>query len=406
MYRNTLIAVAAIVLARADNSLAQTQFGHVVDRTPNPAVEQPGSQILLPRYAVGTAWAPDFFFANALHCPDYLPQGSALDLRLQRYGRDGRVYSLNEQQFRDSIQPEVPICVVVHGSFIPASEFRGFVDTYRWIRGAAPDLPLHIVFYRWPSSADMRAVIPQLQVERLGQRADCHGLRLAMFLRRLPSRNPVSILAHSHGTRCASSALHLLAGGRVGHLQLSGTGAPERLYRVVYGAAAIDHHWLNPNQRFGRAFHSVESILNMRTRNDWALDLYTFRSSYSAAALGDVGLTPSDRLILGDAAQHKYSEYDVTSIVGFGHTSRAYVSHMEISRTFVPWLYYADRTATASKRLRVSGSLSRPLEERHQQVWKYGARRSKHWNHRSRAVPNPVLGLYPRRRPTTRSARR
>lgn len=351
MQRMMLFAVVGVLIYLPECVNAQTLRiptmqipTHDANRAVRPRVD--AVQSVPP--AIGTAQAPDFFFANAMGCPDIMPPSSVLDLCLQRIPPDGRIYPLAEQQFQNLLKPGVPICVVVHGSFVPASEFETFVKTYQWIRGGAPHLPLHVVFYRWPSSADAGAILPQLQVERLGARADAHGLRLARFLRRLPPQNPVSLLAHSHGTRCASSALHLLAGGRVGPLFLT-PQENQKQYRIVFSAAAIDHHWLNPNQRFGRAFESAEAILNLRSRRDWALGLYPLRTSYSEPALGMVGLTPYDRFVLGDVA-NKFGEVDVTPIVGAGHTERAYYPHVVISRSFAAWLYYTDRTQTADVR--------------------------------------------------------
>ena len=351
MHRKILIAAMGMLLAQPESVLAQsrghTMRGNSTHQT-NRAARSRVATAQRGYSAIGTPQVPDFFFANAMRCPDVVPRGAALDLRLQRVPPNGRIYTLTEQQFQKSLKPGVPICVVVHGSFVPANEFGAFVDAYKWIRSGAPHLPLHVVFYRWPSSAGAGAILVQRQVELLGNRAEAHGLRLALFLKRLPQQNPVSILAHSHGTRCASSALHLLGGGRVGPLYLQQTDS-QKQYRVVFGAAAIDHHWLNPDQRFGRALKSSEYILNLRTRRDWALGLYPLRNSYSQPALGRVGLTPYDRLTLGDTAR-KFREIDVTPLVGAGHSERAYVPHITISRSFASWLHFADRKHTANVR--------------------------------------------------------
>jgi hypothetical protein len=297
--------------------------------------------------SIGTAHSPDFFFANALNCSDVMLPGQMCDLRFERFRPNGRIYPVSERELHDSLKPGVPVCVIVHGSFVPQNEVTAFVRAYQWVRNGAPDLPLHVVFYRWPSAANFRLLLPQLQIEQLGQRAEHHGLRLADFLQRIPLNNPVGILAHSHGTRCASSALHLLGGGRIGGIGLRSV-KNRRLYRVVFGAAAIDHHWLNPNERFGRSLISTEYILNLRTRRDWALDLYSYRAPFSQPALGMAGLSQFDRSLLGPLFA-KYREIDVTSIVGLGHSERAYYPHVVISKSFAPWLYYVDRVSIATK---------------------------------------------------------
>ena len=319
----------------------------VLPRFNSPSSDQHNVEPVDP--ALGTPSRPHFFFAKALHCNGVPHMGCpTCSLCFDRVRPDGRIHRASEQEFLSSLVPGVPVCVVVHGGLVWNAEYARFMRGYQWIRRAAPDYPLHVVFYRWPSSPGPQIILPQLQGEQLAMRAENHGIHLANLLRRLPAENPVSIVAHSLGTRCASSALHLLAGGQIGDIRLRGP-VRQRLYRVVFRAASIDHHWLNPNQRYGRALDSTEYFVNLQSRRDWALSLYPFRNGYSRPALGMTGFTPYDQVQLGSAVK-KVRQIDVTHIVGIRHSERVYFRHTSISRSVAEYLYFIDPSQTIGER--------------------------------------------------------
>ncbi len=93
---------------------------------------------------------------------------------------------------------------------------------------------------------------------------------------------------------------------------------PERRIRAVFGAGAIDQHWLNPGERYGCALNRVEWLLNIRNRMDGVLNLYPLLDPFLHRAIGQAGFRRRDlRRIGGNVV--KIVEYDVTQLVGAEH---------------------------------------------------------------------------------------
>ena len=107
-------------------------------------------------------------------------------------------------------------------------------------------------------------------------------------------------------------------------------------------AAASDHDWLDPDQRFDRALHACEGLLNIYNRRDEALSRYPFliRSGHHRA-LGRVGLTQDDLNRLGPLAA-RYEEHDVHDLLGVEHTLLDAVANRQIARWMAPYLYAPD----------------------------------------------------------------
>ena len=258
----------------------------------------------------------------------------------------GNAQTSSESAFRNWIQPGVPICIYVHGSFVPADTVvSDSVSTFRWLRQAAPERPVQLICFTWHSdgiftlnpAVAVSSAVPGLDVAILGKRAEVNGIRLARLLLSLPAESPVCIIGHSHGGRILASALHLLGGGSSCGIQLCQTPCQRRI-RAVFAAAAIDHHWLNPGERFGRAMCGADCVLNMKSRNDWALAVYPLRKPFSPRALGQAGFTRKDTARLGDAAC-RIAEVDVTGSIGAGHIWPRYTERPDFARMLLPWLY-------------------------------------------------------------------
>ncbi|NOX56045.1 MAG: alpha/beta hydrolase [Planctomycetes bacterium] len=291
---------------------------------------------------MGTACRPDYWIVSSRHCWQHAgPCQVVCPFEYFRVGPDGRWVRASREEFLASLVPNVPVCIVAHGSFVPfASVVADSRWTYAWIRAAAPEYPLHVVFYTWPSEAPITG-IPQIDVAILGRRGGFNGFYLAQLINLIPPDHPVSLLGHSHGTRVIASALHLLSGGQVqGHtLDCS---SPRRPLRAVFAAAAIDHNWLNPGERYDRALWGVEYLVNLQNHLDVVLGLYPLRKPFSRRALARSGFTTRDRHRLGWLAG-KIAEFDVTNLVGLGHQWPNYNRHPYIAWIISPYLYYTDR---------------------------------------------------------------
>jgi len=259
----------------------------------------------------------------------------------------GHAQASSETAFRSWIRPGSPVCIYVHGSFVPEDTVvSDSVSTFRWLRQAAPERSVQLICFTWKSdgiftldpAVAVSSAVPGLDVAILGKRAEINGIRLARLILSLPAESPVCIIGHSHGGRILASALHLLGGGSSCGIQLCQTPCRRRI-RAIFAAAAIDHHWLNPGERYGQAMCGADCVLNMKSRKDWALAVYPLRKPFSPRALGQVGFTAKDTVRLGDAAC-RIAEVDVTSSIGAGHIWPRYTERPDFAQLLLPWLYH------------------------------------------------------------------
>lgn len=251
-----------------------------------------------------------------------------------------------ETEFRQWLQPGVPICIVIHGSYFPAADVASDCgQAVRWLSQSSPHV--QYVCFTWPSEGvftlkpgiAISSLVPALDVCILGRRAELNGIRLATFIQSLPAQSPVSIVAHSHGSRISSAALHMLAGGTIQHTRLR--HLDRRRIRAVMVAAAIDHDWLNPTERYGKAISATECLLNLKSQYDWALGFYPLRRPFSRTALGRTGFTQRDVMRQGNRAQ-KVSELDVTRRIGSRHIFPFYYRHPSISKSLAPYVGFTE----------------------------------------------------------------
>ena len=253
-------------------------------------------------------------------------------------------HSCDWDEFEKSLEPGVPVCFVIHGSFVNwASARKDSHRTYQWLRAAAPEKPLHVIFLTWPSEYLIR-ILPHVTIATLGKRSAFNGFYLAQLIGRIPPQHPVSLLGHSHGARTTLSAMHLLGGGRIeGRTLCRKPKYHGHRLRAVLAAAAVDHHWLNPGERYDRALCPLEALVNLRNRLDPALWIYPLRRPFGHMALSHSGFLRSDRRRLG-AANAKLVEFDVSRFVGQGHMWPNYYNRPEIAKALIPYLYFSDES--------------------------------------------------------------
>lgn len=254
----------------------------------------------------------------------------------EQIGAEGR------DSFLASIRPDRPVCFVVHGSYNywrdVMSESR---KIYHWIRSGAPNSPVQVVFFTWPADGYMPYLFP-VDIAILGRRSTSHGMYLANLIAQVPADQRVSIVGHSHGARATVAALHLLGGGALenGQALPPGHAAPVHL-RVVLIAAAIDHNWLNPGDRYGQALLVPEQVLLMRNSRDATLVVYPLRKGVGPRALGRNGLGKGDRFELG-ALGSKVVDLDAAEFAKWHHSFGAFHQRPELAAAIAPYVYFQE----------------------------------------------------------------
>ena len=286
-----------------------------------------------PGYWIVSSWnSPQEFENDQLR---FCPQVQRVD-----ECTDGHLSSM--EQLTSSLLPGVPICIVVHGSFMDSpSVLPESHNTWNWLKTGASGRPFQMIYFSWPSD---RALSPfaSIDVAILGSRASRNGFYLASLIQSLPPECPVCLVGHSHGTRVISSGLHLLGGGVVeGHRHFT-PGCAGRRIRVVYTASAIDHDWLNPKERYGRALCCLECLINLRNARDPALQIYPLRRIGSSRALGASGFTSKDRRELGVYGS-RVRDWDVSLIIGHDHSWPNYVARGSLASSLRNYLFFANQ---------------------------------------------------------------
>lgn len=346
--RCLLIAVWASWLIPAA-ALAQTKSrpsAALEGIPPSPTVvSQPAQSLPISTpITVRSPYDPDYWIVSTRHAKLEVENGQGCAYEVTRFdGPNARCSSVDELQA--SLQPGVPVCLMIHGSFVTyESMLADSARTYRWLREAAPCQPVHIVFYTWAS--DDECLFPHVYVNSLGRRASLNGFYLADVVSKISPDHPVCLIGHSHGTRMVAAALHAMAGGDVERRLFANGPQPPRRIRAVLAAAAIDHNWLNPNERYGLALCQAEAVLNLRNCADFPLLFYPLRRPISAPSLAITGLTRQDRREMA-CWNPKIIDYDVTHSVGLGHIWIHYCNHPEIATAIRHYVYFDEPTLPA-----------------------------------------------------------
>lgn len=298
----------------------------------------------IPAGEAATPWTirgpddPDYWIISARHAMGDIILGRQAHYQILRFdgSNPGRESSMEE--LLGSLEPNAPVCFMVHGSFVRwDSMLNDSSRTYRWIRSAAPDRKVHLIFFTWAS--DDGLAIPHLHVNQFGRRAALNGLYLADVVSKISYDHPICLMGHSHGTRMVSAALHAMAGGEVNGMVLNAAPLPTRRLRVVLAAAAIDHDWLNPDNRYGMALCPAEAIVNLRNKTDFPLLAYPMRRPLAKKALAITGITHRDRATMGDWGD-KIIDHDVTDRIGYGHLWCHYYRDQTIAAEIRHYIYF------------------------------------------------------------------
>ncbi len=335
----TLSFCALTWLSLAATSSAQETTPELLLSVESPAVSEsvfsePSTfAVPTPGYWIVSTWkSPQSFDDGQLQfCPEVTRFDDGVGMRRSA------IHELTE-----SLVPGVPLCIMVHGSFMNSpSVYPESRETWNWLKAGSCGLPFQMIYFSWPSDRPLSA-LASIDVAVLGKRASRNGFYLTSLLQQLPTDCPVCLLGHSHGTRVISSSLHLMSGGVVEGHRHSHPSSNGRRIRTVFTASAIDHDWLNPGERYDRALSSTECLLNLRNRKDPALVIYPLRGPGSSRALGCTGFTEKDREELG-RRNPKVRDWDVSEMIGIGHLWPNYMKRPALASHLRNYLYFADQ---------------------------------------------------------------
>lgn len=319
----------------------------------SPTLSQPGvPRLTAPPLQTGHtvpvrgACDPNYWIVSARCCNSQLECNQNCNFCVYRFDGPGPGRRAGLDELYASIQPGIPVCFMVHGSFVVwDSMLRDSAGTYRWLRDAAPERPIQMIFFTWPSDDTSRLLpnaIDTADARRLGRRAELNSLYLADLITRVPNTNPISLIGHSHGARMVSAALHLLSGGMVQDRTFVGGRYNHQRIRAVLAAAAMDHNWFNPGEQYGLALCRAEAIMNVRNRHDLPLFFHPTHHLFASRALGRAGITPHDQYRIGPDAC-RIEECDVTAIIGCRHVWPHYYREPAIACAIRRYVYFDDQ---------------------------------------------------------------
>lgn len=287
-----------------------------------------------------------FWIVQTRECPQVMGSDPWPKLKVLHFDKEGELVERDPRElFAQTIGR--PVFIQVQGSLTtPDIALGGLMWSQAWLpenRVLPPDAV--VIAFDWPSQRvyqnDLR------DINEKGRRAYVAGFHLASFLLGFPRESRISVLGQSYGGRVVPSALHLLGGGCLDsqnhdpQVRLQGT-RPDLHIRAMIVEGASDHNWLDPDERFGRALHGCEQLLNIYNRRDEALVRYPFLiKSGHRKALGRRGMTQGDFDRIGPLAA-KYEEHDVHDLLGREHTLLDAVANRQISRWMAPYLWAAD----------------------------------------------------------------
>lgn len=228
--------------------------------------------------------------------------------------------SLSWDQLSVELAKPTPTIIYIHGNRVDCgySKSHGLAMYRSLAKRRQGDGPIRFIIWSWPSS-QIRGQVRDYQVK--AARTKQVGWQLAWAIDQLPAETPLAVIGYSYGARVASGALHLLAGGHLGSLELNERLHPERPpVRAAFVAAALDANWIRPGGYHGRALEQIDELLLVNNHLDPAMRFYHLAMESGARPLGFGGAGG-----LGQFATRVRS-VDVTNSVGRHHAIEEYLS--------------------------------------------------------------------------------
>lgn len=253
---------------------------------------------------------------------------------------DGSCVPSSWMEFLEAVDPSGPVCFLVHGNLVGFEEAisQGWEVVEALSTHLPAGMPVTFVSFTWPSDEVVPLLITaDLQIK--ASRSDATAYYLASLINYLPPNQKVSLLGFSHGARSVAGTLELLGGGEVRGRRLPHGPAPPRPMRASLIAAAMDHHWLRPGERNGRAICQLEALQVFFNCTDWALRYYPLRCPLSRHALGYTGLDERDWQALGEQAA-KVQEVDAAELVETMHHWSYYIQSSGFTSLLAPYIFF------------------------------------------------------------------
>ncbi len=321
-------------------SIAPVEF--TAEEPAAPAFSQPPAPLMqaAATAVLGTATSPNYWIVSSRCDVQHRRHIHLDDGELDVYQRtpDGQLFQTNVATLQSQIVPGVPVLMCIHGTFVTwQDECIESHQAYQWIRNACPQLPLQVIFFTWPSDGLVTGILPT-DVAIRAKQSEFNGFHVARLMNCIPESCPVSFIGHSLGCRTILSTLHLAGGGEVQGMTYPGRITNHR-YRAVFAAAAVDHNWLNPHDRYGCALPRTECIVNLQNRKDLPLAFYPLHRLFAGRALARSGLTRRDTRKLGSSSE-KIINLDVTETQGRNHLWPGYFQVPAIAAAIAPVIYY------------------------------------------------------------------
>jgi len=257
--------------------------------------------------------------------------------------------SFPREVFLQTLRVDRPTCITIHGSYNYWPDVLSeSVRSLRWVQQSARGREVQFVYYSWPADGYAHLVFP-LELMAMGRRASRHSLYLANLMSQFPPEQPICLVGHSHGARCSVGALHTLGGGALedGSRLPAGSPVPRRINAVLL-AAAVDHDWLNPGERYGAALPVVNQMLVMQNERDSWLNAYPLKDLLgNRQALGQGGFQETDTVRMNDQ-MGKITVVDASPFAGRSHDFRAFYSRPELAEAMSPFVMFDEASGPTS----------------------------------------------------------
>lgn len=292
---------------------------------------------------IGGTWAqPDYWIISSQNAPQSWNEGGYGSLNYIHFDQRLLFVSQSKTDFQNWIDPEVPICFIIHGSFTTWESLRfesGLI--YQWFKSSNNNQPLQLVFFHWPSAGPVTGFIVN-DIERLGNRASYNAGYLKRVIKELPSETPLYLFGHSHGGRLAAQTFQ--------ELSLDSEwkqSRQEASANLILAQAALDHHWFRPGQQNGEVLPNVDRTLNLINSRDFALTVYPAQGPEGREALGRVGFTAEERLYLG-SQMTKVKEFDLAPWIGTSHLWANLYKNQTIGKLVTDFIHQPDSAPKAT----------------------------------------------------------
>ena len=222
----------------------------------------------------------------------------------------------------------VSTVIFVHGNRLTNwdAKCEGLAAYRRIVRQSVDDAPIRFVIFSWPA-AQVSGPLKDVRVKAARTRpAAC---QLAWFVDKLPAETPITMVGFSFGARIITGSLHILSGGRLGHIGVAELQHSHRgPVNVVLLAAALNSDWLCPGHCHGQALSMVNRMVLVNNCADRAMKYYHFSTTCGRPqALGLCGPTCID-----PAGAAKIVEINVSRYVGSDHNLFCYLSAPGVTR--------------------------------------------------------------------------